>query len=441
VADLLTYGAGTPRYLALWVPLAPLLAVVLRRAGASWTVVAVALATTVPTLALHAPPVDVPPVLAVLAVGVSLAGVATWLVVRVGRDDDRARDAPTAEGPAWAAVAVAVLVVLLTRVPLAWLDPGISDIPRANELAVEQLLDGRNPWVEPNPESLVGTFQYPAGSVLAHLPFVAVVPAEAGGEAHLGARAALWATDVAVVVLLGVGLARAGRSRAGGLAALAYALHPTLVRESGLTVANDVIVAGAVAAAALALARRRPLLAAVAVGLAISVKPSAAALVPLVLLAAGWRAAAVAIVVPVALQLPFLLWPSPGLWGLAAMLEPAARASGDAMLERSLWAALSPTSPGLLQLLTAVDVLVAAGVAAWAGWRVRGSRDPGRTAAAVALPLLVLFLLSTRWQLNFQDWYLTSAVLAIAAAAAPVVTRGARRTPGRVAAERIEAGT
>lgn len=444
MADLLTYGAGTPRYLALWVPLAPLLAVLLRRAGASWTVVAVAVATTLPTLVLHAPPVDVPPWLAVLVVGGALGGVALWLAARVRHDDIPACRHPAPQRPPWGAIAVAVLVVALTRVPLAWLDPGISDIPRANELAAEQLLDGRNPWVEPNPESLIGRFQYPAGSVLAHLPFVALVPGEAGGEAHLGARTALWATDVAVIVLLAVGLARLGRSAAGSVAALAYALHPTLVRETGLTVANDVILAAAIAVGALALARRRPLTAAVAIGFAISVKPSAAVLVPFLLLAAGWRPAALAALVPVLLQLPFLLWPTPGLWGLAAMLEPAARASGDAALQRSLWAAFTPASPAVLAVLTAVDVVVSSAVAAWAGLRVRGARDPARTAAAVALPLLVLFLLSTRWQLNFQGWYLTAAVVSVAAAAVPPVTARTRRTTGRSARgagrARVEAG-
>lgn len=457
VRDLLTYGPGVPRYLALWLPLAPLLLVVVRRAGASWGTVGVVALTTVPTLLLHTPPAWLPdPAIAALVVA-TVAGIAAWLVRRVwapdagqgpraaprsgGRHAPGSRGAPPSgrrraagrSGPRWGAIGVAAVVVLCTRVPLAWLDPGISDLPRASALAAEQLLDGRNPWAEPNPEALIGRYQYPAGTVLAHVPFVGLLPGTVGGEQHVDARAVLWATDLAAVVLLGWGLTRAGHPEAGSLAALAYALHPTLARESGMTVANDVLMAVLVLGAALAIARGRPRLAAVAVGLAISVKPPAAVLVPLLLAVGGPLVAGLAVAVPVALQLPFLLWPTPGLWGLDAMAEPAARATGGGMLARTVWAPLAgvlPPTPGVLRALTVLAVLAGAATAWAAGRRLRaGSPSVARTCAAVALPLLVTFLASTRWQLNFQDWYLPAflAAAAVAVQAAP----GPGRHPGR----------
>lgn len=420
--DLLTYGPGVPRYLALWLPLAPLLLVVVRRAGASWGTVGVVALSTVPTLLLHTPPAWLPdPAIAALVV-VTVAGIAAWLARRVwAPDTGRRRRAADRPGRArWPAIAVAALVVLCTRVPLAWMDPGISDLPRASALAAEQLLDGRNPWAEPNPEALIGRYQYPAATVLAHVPFVGLLPGTVGGEDHIDARAVLWATDLAAVVLLGWGLARAGHPEAGSLGALAYALHPTLARESGMTVANDVLMAVLVLGAALALARGRPTLAAVAVGGAISVKPPAAVLVPLLLAVGGPWVAAVAVAVPVALQLPFLLWPTPGLWGLDAMVEPAARAVGGGMLSRTVWAPLTgilPPTPGVLRALTVLAVLAGAGMAWAAGRQLRGGAPSvGRTCAAVALPLLVTFLASTRWQLNFQDWYLPAFLAAAAVA-------------------------
>jgi hypothetical protein len=416
VREFLSYGPGIPRYVALWLPLAPALLACLLAGRVRRSAVAVVLATTLPTFALHMAPAAVPAEALVLGVAAVLAVAGAWAVGALRQPEATA--GPPQPRRAWA-VAAAVLLALALRVPLAWLDPGIGDFGPASEFAAEQVLSDRNPYLVPNPYATVGTYQYPAATILAFLPASALLPAELGGEAHLPARATSWAVDALAVVLLARGAARLGQERAGLVAAFAYALHPTLVRESGLVVANDVLLAVLAAAAALALAGRRPLLAAAAVGVAVSVKPAALVLVPLLLAAAGWRAAAVSLAVPAALQLPFLLLPRPGLQGVNAIAEPAARLDAVEVLRLSLWGLLYravPPTEDLLRVLSAVGVLVSAAVGWWAGRRL-ASGVPGlrRAGAAVALPLLAAFALATRWPTNFQDWYLVPLLLAVSA--------------------------
>jgi len=432
--DFLTYGPGIPRYVALWLPLAPLLVAGLRRFGVPWSAVAVVLASTLPTFLRHNPPTAVPHLALWLGMVLLLVGIAGWLVAVLRRP---ASDEPPASAAAvrWPLVGLLVLVALAVRIPLAWIDPGISDIPQASETAARQLLDGRNPYLQPNPYTILGEYQYPAGSVLAHLPFVAAIPAEVLNERWLGARAAIWATEALAVVVLAVAGARLGRPRAGLAAAFAYALHPTLVREAGLTATNDLMLALGCLCCALLLARRRPQWAAVALGIAISVKPAALVAVPVVALAGGFGPAVICLAVPGALQLPFLLWPRPGLHGLAAMAEPAGRLYDYAVLRASLWwpvyAAVDP-SRGLLRVITVLGVLGALAAAGWAGLRLRGQArpDPAMAAAAIGLPLLAAFALASDWRLTFQVWYLPCLLAAAlmsrpaqAAHRAPLVAR------------------
>jgi hypothetical protein len=403
VTELFTYGPGIPRYLALWLPLAPVLVgglVLLRvRRGA----IAVVLASTLPSFALHQPPGGVPLPVVALPVAAVVGVVGWWVAGRLTRERDAAGPRRTGD---WAVLGVVALALAL-RVPLAWADPGIGDFATASELAAQHLLEGRNPYLEPNPYASVGTYQYPVGTIAAFVPFIAVLPGQIAGEPHLRARAAAWAVDAGAIVLL---------STVAPAAAFAYAVHPTLVRESGIVVANDVLLGVLVAGAAVALARRRPLLAGLAVGAAISVKPAALVLVPLLLAAAGWRPALAAAGMPAVLQAPFLLLPRPGLHGLAAIAEPVARMEG-APLALSLWSPLTlltqPTA-GLLRALSALGVLAAVAVAVAAGRRLHAAPlTLQRAAAAVTLPLLTAFALATRWPTNFQSWYLVPLVVLV----------------------------
>lgn len=431
--EVFLYGAGVPRYLAVWLPLAPLLVGLLLAVRVRRDVVAWALATTLPTFLLHNPPYALPLPLR-WALLVAVAGFVTaWLAARV-RAPAVSGPPPGREPMRWGAVAAIALVALSLRAPLAWADPGISDFATATETAARQLAAGTNPWTLPNPYATVGTYQYPIATPVLSLPFVLAVPDPLLGEEHVGARAAIWAIDVAAIVLLAWAGARWGRARAGLLAAGAYALHPTLVRESGIVVANDLMLAAAAAGVAVALAVRRPYVAAALVGLAVSIKPSAAVLGVLLLAAEGLRPTLVAAALPILAQVPFLLWPRPGLWGVAAIAEPLTRAEPALVLELSGWwpvYALAGALDGppdalvgdigpLLDVLGAVAVLAGLAVAAWAGRRLRrDGADPARAAAAVAVALVVPFLLATVQRTNYQDWYLTPALLAAALVGLP----------------------
>lgn len=415
--DLLTYGPGIPRYLALWLPLAPLLGCMLGVARARRAPALVIGLSTLPTFLIHNPP-GWPPAVRWAAMAGILATLLAWLAARL-------RDGHPADGPpariSWPIVLGLVGVALAVRVPLAWLDPGIADIPRASETAARQLLSGLNPWTTPNAETVAGTYQYPAGSLLAHLPLVAVAPLELGGEPWIGARMTLWASEAAAVALLAWAGARAGHPQGGLIAAAVYALHPTLARDSGMTVANDLILALCATGSAVALARRRPMAAAALAGLAVSVKPVAAVLLPLLLMAVGWRAALLATAVPVVLQAPFLLLPSPGPHGIAAMLEPVGRVEPGPVLAYSIWAPLyrllDPT-PALLRIVGAAGALGGLAAGIWAGWWLRkGPSSTARVSAAYAVALLVPFLLAFVQRTNYQDWYLAPFLLCAGLAA------------------------
>jgi hypothetical protein len=449
VREFFLYGAGVPRYVALWLPLFPLLVGGLVVARTRRHVVAAVALSTVPTFFLHNPPYWLGLPLRWGLLVATLGFLVAWLVARVRAPVPRAGAAAAddnahGERVRWPVVVALVGVALALRVPLAWADPGISDFATATETAARQLLAGDNPWTLPNPFATVGTYQYPIATPLWSLPFVAAVPELVLGEAHVGARAAVWAADAAAIAFLAWAAARWGRRHAGELAAFAYAVHPTLVRESGIVVANDLLLALAAAAAAVAVARpqapaaggarERRLLAAALVGVAISIKPAAAVLLPLVLVGVGVRAAAVAAAVPVALQVPFLLYPRPGLWGLAAIAEPLTRPEPAVILELSSWwpaYALFGGSPALLEVLGTIAVVTGFAVAAWAGWQLRRrGADVQRASAAVALALLVPFVLATVQRTNYQDWYLTSFLLCAALAG---TARPAPRVPNAAA--------
>lgn len=429
--ELFTYPPGIPRYLALWLPLVPVLVAGLWWAGARWVTIGVVVASTLPTFVLHVPSAPPWPQLAryVLLVG-SETVVLLWLVRQVRRPPRLVRS-DDAVVPAQLAVGL-VALALVVRVPLAWIDPGISDIPTSTETAVTQLLDGTNPYTVDNPDTHLGRYQYPAGTLLSHAPFVWAAPGTVAGEEHIGVRTAIWTTEVlAVLLLLWAGTRLASR-RAGAAAAFAYAVHPTLVRDAGMVVANDLLVGVAVAGSAYAFARRRGWVAGLLLGFAIAVKPSAAVLLPLLLVADGLRPTAWAVAVPALLQAPFLLWPRPGLHGIGAMLEPVAREDAFGVLRSSAWWPWYAATGGRAWAVTAaavVGLLVALAVAAWVGGRLREDRAPVAVAAGFAAPLTAVFLLASVQRINYGDWALTAMLLAVGLVSAAEVSR--RRPRGR----------
>ena len=442
---IFTYGPGIPRYLGLWVVLLPVVVAGLAALRVPATTVVVVVLATLPSLSRN-PPWWLGFPLRWFVMTAAAVAVAVWLVARLRPSGaDRAPGGATTapeSGVDRRAAAALVLLALCLRVPLAWWDPGISQIGTSTEIAAEQLLDGRNPYPLPNPDADYGTYQYPAGTLLAHAPLVALVPDSVLGERHLGIRATLWLAEALAVVFLAWAGARAGHPRGGLAAAFAYAAGPTLVRESGMSVANDLLLALLAAGAAVALARRRPLAAGALVGLAVAVKPAALVLVPLVLVAAGWRPAAAAVSVPAALQLPFLVWQGAGLRGRRALVEPATRAEELLVLRDSTWYPVYRwlgTGAGVRRAAAAAAVLVAAAAALWAGRQLRRHGPTlGRAAAAVALPLLVAYVLAPVPRTNYQDWYLTAFLLcagltararAPAARPAAVSGRSAATTP------------
>lgn len=415
------YGPGIPRYLGYWLVVTPLVLGGLRHLGVRRGALLVLGLSTLPTLARN-PPWWFPLWVRAPVLAASYLVIAAWLVARA-RAGRRSRAwAEGREGPLrparipWRAVVVLCAAALAARAALAWWDPGISDIATSTEVAAHQLLSGTNPFVAGNPDTQVGRYQYPAGTVLAHVPFVWAVPETIGGEGHMGVRAAVWFGDLATIVLLAWAGARLGRPRAGLAAALAYGLHPVVLRESGQTVANDLLLSGLAVAAAAALSQDRRALAGGLAGLAVSVKPAAAALVPLLVLAGGWWAALAAVAVPVLLQAPFLLWPEPGWHGLRWIAEPVARPDTYAVLRaNSMWwplYALAGAGKGVVRVAEGVALAVTAAASAWAGRRARGA-PLDALAAAVALPLFVSWALASMQRTNYQCWYLAAFCLAV----------------------------
>lgn len=440
--ELFTYGPGIPRYLALWLPLTPVMVAGLRWAGARWSTIAVVVATSLPTFGLHIPSTPGWPQLARYALFVGGQVVLLIWLLRLattrgtggltgGLTDDRTT---TDAFPAVAAITLVALGLLL-RVPLAWIDPGIGDFARASETAAGELLRGVNPYTVANPHTTFGTYQYPAGTLLFHVPFVAALPTSVLGEAWFAARAAVWAAEAGAIVLLVWAGTRLAGPRAGTIAGFAYAVHPTIVRESGIVVANDLLLAVLVTAAAYATIRRQPSIAGLLVGLAIAVKPAAAVLLPLVLVAEGIAPTAWAVGVPAALQAPFLLWPRPGLHGVRAILEPAARDDPFGVLRSStFWPWYAATDGRLWSVSVAATLGLAAslGAAWWVGRRLRDDRDPMLVLAAYALPLTVAFLLASIQRTNYGDWALPTVLLTVGVLTASEVSRRrpqARSTP------------
>jgi hypothetical protein len=418
IHDVFEYGPGIPRYLGMWVVLTPVLVVALVRARVRPGAVLAVFLSTLPSLNRNPPSWFGFPLRWFVLIA-SSAYLVAWLVARVRAAPPTSSRNPPSEGGSarksrWGVAALAALAALVgltlaLRTPLAWWDPGISQIGTSTERATHQLLDGRNPYPLPNPDADFGTYQYPAGTLLAHTPLVWAVPDTVAGEEHIGLRATLWLTDAAATALL--------TTAAGPLAGFVYAVHPTLVRESGLTVANDVLLALYVAAAAIALSRRRTLAAGVLAGLAISIKPAAVFAVPVLLAAVGWLPALVSVAVPALLQFPFLLWQSPGLHPFRGLLEPATRNEPLVVLRESTWYPLYRAvghSDGLRSLIAFAGIAIAGIVALWAGRELRRrGMTLSRTAAALALPLLVSYALAGTPRTNYQDWYLTAFVVVV----------------------------
>lgn len=424
--SLFTYGPGIPRYVGMWLVLTPLAVAVLIAGRVRWLAVAVFVAITLPSFAARSLPFLTPVVRYVLVTAALLLLIG-WTIRRVAK--------PTADaGPArrdpvpWKALGALAVLTVAVRAPLAWIDPGISSIGLSTEHAVRELLSGVNPYAEPNPHANYGTYQYPVGTILANLPLVALMPTEVLGEQHLGIRATSWLVDVLNVVVLVIASARWGRARAGLVAGAAYALCAPLVRDSGLSTANDLLLALFVLLAVFAVVERRMSLAALAVGLAIAVKPPAVLLLPLLLGVAGIGPALLAAAVPALLQAPLLIWQAPGWKEIEALAEPAGRSDGPAFLANSIWyplLAVVGDDPGVLRILAVVGILAAGVAACWAGLRLRrDQRDLMTVAAAAALPLLVVFALAPVPRLNYQDWYAPALILCVAHA-----VRGRRAAP------------
>lgn len=417
VADsLFTYGPGIPRYIGLWLVLTPLAVAVLVAGRVRWVAVAVFVAITLPWLAAGPLPFLTPAVRFVL-VTASMLLLIGWTIRRVAKPAADA-GARRREPVPWKALGALAVLTVAVRAPLAWIDPGISSIGLSTEHAVRELLSGVNPYAEPNPHADFGTYQYPVGTILANLPLVALMPTEVLGEQHLGIRMTSWLVDVLNVAVLVIASARWGRARAGVVAGAAYALCAPLVRDSGLSTANDLLLALFVLLAVFAIAERRMPLAALAVGLAIAVKPPAVLLLPLLVGVAGVVPALLAAAIPALLQAPLLIWQAPGWKEIEALAEPAGRSDGTDFLANSVWyplLAVVGDDPGVLRILAVVGILSAGVAACWAGLRLRrDSRDLTTVAAAAALPLLVVFALAPVPRLNYEDWYAPALILCVA---------------------------
>lgn len=453
IHDLFFYGAGVPRYGLLWLLVTPVMTALAHAAGLRGRRLALLLATTLPTFGLHfaaVPGLTSFPVRWAITVA-SLSGMVVLLVdvVRNGLP-------PTAPPREWArrhvpaipAMFVIVLGAVAIRAVWAWVDPGIADIPQASEYAARQVLAGLNPYVEANPYTYAPVYQYPAGTILWHLPFVALVPdGVVLGETFVAARMAAWAMDA-----LGAGLLCAGGWVASGrgrtlpilalLPAALYGLNATLVREVGLTGANDVLM-GVLSALAVGLlaANRQPTLAAVCWGLAVAVKPPALVLFPIVAFVAGWRRVLLAGAVAAGLQLPFLLWPRPGLHGLGAILEPALRNDSFDVVRNSAWwpaYVLAGAEGRLASVLSHVPVLAGfAAAGSGCAWVMRMSQRPWRDEverlmAVTALALTVLVLLAPGWRNNFQAWPIPAAIAVAAIGLWQLPTAAPQPTKERV---------
>jgi hypothetical protein len=323
------------------------------------------------------------------------------------------------------AVLLLVAAAVAIRGVWAWVDPGIADIPQASEYAARQVLAGVNPYVDANPYTYAPVYQYPAGTILWHLPFVALVPDSVVlGESFMAARVAAWAMDALAVGLLCLaGWAASGRNRTVPVLSLlppaVYGLNATLVREVGLTGANDVLMAVLVATSVWLLADgHRPSMAALLWGLAVAVKLPALVLAPLFLGRARWRPVVLAGGVALALQVPFFVFPHLGLHGLAALAEPAARPDPYVVMQNSVWwpvYAVRGVEPWLVSTLGRGVVLVGLAITAWGAWSVRRLR-PGpalreRLLAVAGVSLVAMFLLAPQWRVNFQSWGVPAAIV------------------------------
>ncbi|WP_157965400.1 glycosyltransferase family 87 protein [Euzebya rosea] len=431
IHDLFFYGAGVPRYGLLWLLVTPVMTALAHAAGLRGRRLALLLATTLPTFGLHfaaVPGLTSFPVRWAITVA-SLSGMIVLLVdvVRNGLP-------PTAPPRGWArrhvpaipAMFVIVMGAVAIRAVWAWVDPGIADIPQASEYAARQVLAGLNPYVEANPYTYAPVYQYPAGTILWHLPFVALVPdGLVLGETFVAARMAAWAMDALGAGLLCVGgWVASGRGRTLPILALLpaalYGLNATLVREVGLTGANDVLMGVLLAASVWLLAEgHRPTRSAVLWGLAVAVKLPALAVAPLFLVRAGWGRVMLAGVVALVLQVPFFAFPDIGLHGLEAMAEPAARPDPYTVMVNSIWwplYAARGVEPSVVDAISSGVVLLGLATSTWGVWSARrmasGPDARERLLAVSALAVVVMFLLAPQWRVNFQSWHVPATVVA-----------------------------
>jgi hypothetical protein len=120
VRALLTYGPGIPRYLALWIAAAPLLAaalVVLRARPRAALAIGL---STLPTFLLHNPPAWLPFPLRWLILTGILVALGLWLAGRLRGD---APPDAVARPARWPLVLGLAALAIVLRAPLAWLDP------------------------------------------------------------------------------------------------------------------------------------------------------------------------------------------------------------------------------------------------------------------------------------------------------------------------------
>ena len=437
IRDLLFYGAGVPRFVFIWLLVTPAMIWLARAAGLRGRRLALLVATTLPTFGLHSaavPGLTSFPVqwaittLSLGALATMLLRVVTHGLPPVGPCTSTWLQRRVSYLPALTTV---VLLGVVLRAVWTWIDPGIADIPQASEFAARQVLAGLNPYVEPNPFTYTPVYQYTAGTISWHLPFVAAIPdGRVMGETFMAARLSAWAMDALAMAAIGIaGWLAVGRPERVPVICLVpaalYALNATMIREVGLTAANDVLMAvlSAIAVGLLSTGRNRRS-AAACWGLAVSVKLPALALAPIFVAVAGIRPVLLAGCTALALQTPFFLWPTVGLHGLDAILEPALRNDSYDVVRRSVWwplYGLLAAQGRLASVLSYVPLSVGTSIAVLGvrsltnGRRGRRAVQEGeRLLALAALTLTSLVLLAPGWRNNFQSWPLPLAVLVAA---------------------------
>jgi alpha-1,6-mannosyltransferase len=209
-------------------------------------------------------------------------------------------------------------------------------------------------------------------------------------------RLVLVALDILTIVIVWQWLIATGRN---GWRALAYAWNPLVILEVAHSGHIDALGAFWIAASAYWLARKRTALASTAFVLAVAAK-----LLPIVLAPLFWRRirlrdALLAVVVFVALYLPYTFGPDHPFGAVPSVIA-AIRFNGPAF--RAIRIATNPV------FAAAIAVLVGLGVAIWARFRLAES-DPAAWAWPMAASLAFAPVVYPWYLLYFTPFLLTAA--------------------------------